>query len=82
MISDIASVYDSSSITFFGRLMRFGGGGISWESFERFVSAVDLAGTRAMVNIRVAYAQKRESFVFDFRHCTRRLRAESLNLIA
>ena len=48
MISEIASVYDSSSMTFFGRLMRFGGGGINAVSFERRARARDLRGSIAM----------------------------------
>ena len=51
MISDIASVYDSSSITFFGRLIRFVGGGISWVSFERLERVVDWVGTKAIAQV-------------------------------
>jgi hypothetical protein len=39
----MASVYDSSSITFFGRFIRFGGGGIICMSVERRDRALDFA---------------------------------------
>lgn len=47
-ISDIASVYVSSSITFLGRLIRFGGGGIKPESVERRTTALELEDSIAM----------------------------------
>jgi len=49
MISDIASVYESSSMTFFGRLMRFGGGGIKSVSVDRRTRALEFVGCNAIV---------------------------------
>lgn len=40
--------------------MRFGGGGISWESLERFESAVDWVGTKDMMQVDVDYEQECE----------------------
>lgn len=55
IIWDSASVYVSSSMTFFGRLMRFvgGGGGISSVSALLRTRALDGAGSDAMAGTAV-----------------------------